>query len=433
MRTGLMAAWAAGLLATAGCSVGSDRPGDATTPARTVRAESFAANPAADRAIEPTPTGRGIGAEPDVQAPGGRQDPGDSMRAFGQEPVVVRGMSPPSAAGDPTPPTPASPPRGNIELIDAKVGDINGRPIFASTFFEPIESRLIAEAQRLNRNEWRRVAAEDIIRPQLDNLIADELLRAEALASLTPAQRQGLRSFLTGFRRDLLSENLGSEQLARQRLQDGTGRTLDDALRDKETDTLIRLALAQQINRRINVSWRDIRLRYERDQNIYNPPPVASFRLIRTPNDRPEDVARIAERLGAGEPFGEVAQDAANTFERETGGLSQSPVLGAFEQGEFFPAPALNERARALRPGETVGPFELGNNTFWMRLDSVERASISLYDAQLRINQELTLERRRAEQQAYLNRLIERARVSNRDEMLLRLLSIADERYGPRG
>jgi len=51
----------------------------------------------------------------------------------------------------------------------------------------------------------------------------------------------------------------------------------------------------------------------------------------------------------------------------------------------------------------------------------------------LRINQELTLERRRIEQQVYLSRLMERARVSNRDEMLLRLLTIADERYGPRG
>lgn len=432
MRTGLMAAMTAGVLAAAGCSRGLSRAGEAEAPTRTVRAESFAANPALDRTVEPTPTGRGIGAEPDVRSPSARSDPGDPMRAFGQEPVVVRGMAP-TAAGELGAPAPAPRPRGSVELIDAKVGDINGRPIFASTFFEPIESRLIAEAQRLNRNEWRRVAAEDIIRPQLDNLIADELLRAEALASLTPAQRQGLRSFLTGFRRDLVSENLGSEQLARQRLQDGTGRTLDDALRDKETDTLIRLALNRQINRRINVSWRDIRQRYERDQNIFNPPPVARFRLIRTPNDRPDDVTRIGERLNAGEAFDVVAQDTANTFERERGGLSESPVLGAFEQGEFFPAPALNERARALKPGETVGPFVLGNNTFWMRLDAVERTSISLYDAQLRINQELTLERRRREQQIYLARLQERARVSDRDEMLLRLLRIAEERYGPRG
>src|SRR5690606_15074926 len=126
----------------------------------------------------------------------------------------------------------------------------------------------------------------EIIQPRLDGIIADELLRAEALAALTPAQRQGLRSFLTGFRRDLLSENLGSEQLARRRLEESSGRSLDEALREKETDTLISLALFRQINRKVNVSWRDIRQRYERDANVYNPPPTARFRMIRVATER---------------------------------------------------------------------------------------------------------------------------------------------------
>ena len=437
-----MAGLLAGLLAGAGCAgrigSGSGASGEGT---RRVNPESFAAVPAtrapsADGSRGPGGPGGPGGFEADASDIGlraespGRRGPAsqEAARAFGSEPVVVRGATPLPE----TEPTRARSVAG-LELVDAKVGDINGRPIFVSSFFEPIEARLIAEAARLDRNAWRRLAAEEIIVPRLDGLIADELLRAEALAALSPAQRQGLRSFLTGFRRDLVSENLGSEQLARRRLEEGSGQSLDDTLREKETDTLIRLALAQQINRRINVSWRDIRQRYERDQNIYNPPPTARFRMIRVPTAQGEDVARINERLAAGEAFAEVAKDPANGYERDLGGLYERAFVGDFSQGEFFGAPVLNERARALSPGESSGAFEVGNSTTWLWLEGIERTSTSLYDAQLRINQELTLERRRREQEAYLDRLIERARVSNRDEMLLRLLAIAEERYGPRG
>ncbi len=403
------------LLLASGCTglPGSPLAGDAARP---VRAEAFSSAPVpADRQAAPAP------AAATESEPG----PAGADAAFGAEPVVVGGWSPAPAEG-------RAPAPGGLELVDAKVGDINGRPIYISSFFEPIEARLIAEAGRLSRNEWRRLAAEEIIRPRLDGLIADELLRAEALAALNPQQRQGLRAFLTGFRRDLLSENLGSEQLARRRVEAGTGRSLDEALRQKETDTLISLALFQQINRRINVSWRDIRQRYERDQHVYRPPPTARFRLIRVPTENGEAVARIAERLGA-EPFEEVAADPANTFRPDEGGLHEATVEGEFAESQFFGAATLNERARALEPGQVDGPFELGSNTSWLLLEEVERTSVSLYEAQLRINQELTLERRRQEQQAYLDRLIERARVHNRDEMFLRLMRIAEERYGPKG
>jgi hypothetical protein len=155
--------------------------------------------------------------------------------------------------------------------------------------------------------------------------------------------------------------------------------------------------------------------------------------MIRVPTARAEDVARINERLAAGESFAEVATDPANGYERDLGGLYERPFSGEFTEGEFFGSPVLNDRARALSPGESSGAFEVGSSTTWLWLEGIERTSTSLYDAQLRISQELTLERRRREQQAYLNRLQERARVSNRDEMLMRLLTIAEERYGPRG
>lgn len=399
----------------------ADRPG-----IRTVRAEAFARNDASDtREIAPAPpVTPGAAGDASPVPTRVRDQPGP---AFGAEPVVVRGR--PTQGTTPVAPAPPTP--DGLELVEAKVGDINGRPIYISSFFEPIEARLIAEAQRLNRNDWLRLAAEEIISPRLDNLIADELLRAEALASLTPAQRMGLRSFLTGFRRDLLSENLGSEQLARRRIERESGQSLDEALREKENDTLIRLALFQQINRRINVSWRDIVQRYERDASVYNPNPTARFRLIRVPTADADALARVRTRLEQGEDFALIASDPANTFNPDTGGLHVVQYSGEYGQGQFFGSAALNEQARTLSPGSVSEPFVIGSSTSWLTLEEIERPLTSLYDAQLRISQELTQERRRQEQQVYLDRLIERARVGNRDEMFLRLLRIAEERYGP--
>lgn len=430
------------VLAGGGCGmVGNSQAGRERGPMETVGVEAFAGSPAGTRPARPAGAGAdtGDGADPTgARAETARIEPGAGPigagaggpaggGAFGSEPVVVRGVVPGRVTTEPTL-TPAG-----LELVEAKVGDINGKPIYISTFFEPIEARLIADASRMSRNEWRRVATEEIIGPRLNGIIADELLRAEALASLTPQQRMGLRSFLSGFRQDLLSESMGSEQLARRRLESSTGQTLDQALRQKETDTLIRLTLFQQINRRINVSWRDIRQRYERDANIYTPPPVATFRMIRVPTGSQDVVDSVAQRLGGGEDFAEVASDKRNTFRPEQGGVYEIAFVKDFTEAEFFGSEELNAQARTLNPGQTVGPFTVGSSTTWLRLDGIERKTISLYEAQLRINQELTLERRRNEQQAYLEKLTERARVGNRQEMMVRLLRIAEDRYGPKG
>ncbi|MFK7882629.1 MAG: hypothetical protein AB8F26_00410 [Phycisphaerales bacterium] len=319
-------------------------------------------------------------------------------------------------------PEPAAP--EGLALIEAKVGDINGKPIYLSSFFEPIEARLSAEADRLRLAGWRNTALA-IIRERLDGVIMDELLRAEALAALSEGQRQGLRSFLTNFRKDALSKNLGSAQLASRRGQD-----LDDAMREKEIETLVGLTLFQEVNKRVNVSWRDIQQRYDRDIEKYNPPPTAVFRLLRlVTEDQP--VIEMGSRIARGEEFEVLASESSNTHRAADGGLHRAEYDGPYEDAEFFGSDTLNEKARTLRPGQIAGPFELGRFTCWLKLESIEQETTSLYDAQLAINYELTQERRTETRTEYFNRLFERARVSNRDAMLIELLQIAEERYGP--
>lgn len=321
-------------------------------------------------------------------------------------------------------------PTSELELLDAKIGDINGHPIYANEFFAPIRDQLIGEAGRLDMGQWQRIAARAIA-SRLDGIIADELLRAEAIASLSQQQRLGLRAFLQGFRSDLLSQNLGSSELANRRVLEEQGVTLDEALRQQEVDTLIRLTLFREINRRVNVSWRDIKQRYERDLEKYSPPPTATFRRIRVFTSNADGVAKVNDQLAAGVPFEEIASSDINTFKPGEGGVESFEIDGDFATNKFYGIDTLNEKAWSLSPGEWTGPFESGPSTYWLKLEGIEQESISLYDAQLAIQREITIERRQEQQQEYLGRLIDRAHFSSRDEILLQLIDIATERYGP--
>jgi len=321
---------------------------------------------------------------------------------------------------------------GGLEFLDAKVGDISGHPIYVSSFFEPIADRLIASGKQNDLGKWRDEAI-DVVRNRLDGIIYDELLRAETIAALTPQQRVGLQSFLKDFRSNLLSENLGSKELANRRILQEQGITLDEALRQKELDTLVGLTLYQEINRGINISWRDIKQRYERDIDRFMPPPTVVLQVIRVLEPEGELVDSITARLNSGESFAEFASSDLNTFNNDTKGTLETVLQEDFGTTKFFAPEPLNEAVWGLSEGEWVGPVSLGNANFWILYAERRQESKSLYEAQLHISRELMQERRETGRAEFLIDLMERARVSSREEILLRLLYIAEQQYGPKG
>ncbi len=320
-----------------------------------------------------------------------------------------------------------------LEFLDAKIGDISGHPIYVSSFFDPIEDRLVALGQRADLNTWRSQAIE-IVKGRLDGIIYDELLRAETIAALTPQQRVGLQSFLKDFRSNILSNNLGSAQLADRRIQAEQGVSLDEALRQKELDTLVGLTLYQEINRGINISWRDIKQRYEQDINRFQPPPTVVLQAIRVLEPEGELVDSITSRLNAGESFPDIAASDINTFFTDTQGKIEKILEDDFDKTSFFfQLKALNETVWTLSEGEWAGPVRVGNGNYWVLYAERKQETVSLYEAQIQLLRELTQERRETERAKYLEELIERARVSSRNEILLRLLYIAEQQYGPLG
>ncbi|MFK7759862.1 MAG: peptidyl-prolyl cis-trans isomerase [Phycisphaerales bacterium] len=413
----------AGIAVSSGCNVQKIK-GNTQKESTKIQIADFQGTPetAAAQAQSLTTTSQGGNTPLEAQA--------ESEPRPTQQPVLTASSNTVNTAPRPSNKPAITSGEQGLEFLDAKVGDISGLPIYVSSFFAPIEARLTALGNDLQLGAWREQAI-TIINIRLNGIIYDELLRAETIAALTPQQRVGLQSFLNNFRSNLLSENLGSTQLANQRILEQEGITLDEAIRQKELDTLVGITLYEEINRRINISWRDIKQRYERDIDRFQPPPSVTLQVIRVLEPEGELVDSITARLNAGEDFGEIAASEVNSFNKDTSGVTETVLEEDFGETKFFAPAPLNEAVWGLSEGDWTGPVSLGNANFWILYADKKQESTSLYDAQIQLNRELTLERREIERGKYLEGLFERAGVSNREEILLRLLYISEQKFGP--
>jgi hypothetical protein len=323
-------------------------------------------------------------------------------------------------------------------LVDAKVGEINGRPIRAQEVFDVIGARLAAGRQQRNasRAQWLDDSTK-LIRDWLEATLIDELLQAEARASLRPEQQMGLRHMVQDWSENVRRESGGSRAAA-ERLAQEQNKTIRQMERERESVILIGYQLDEKIRKRVRVSWKDVRLYYERNADAYNPPARARYRIIRVPRANAEAVARVQQMLDAGTPFATVAAMPENTFRRDEGGLRTPDVqfTGEYATAEIDLAPALVQAARRLEPGQwTAQPVEQGDHQTWIFLEQIVRQNrpLSDRDVQLEIAARLNNTAVNTERAAYIERLKQRASFTDLDEMARRLAEIAAERYWPRG
>jgi hypothetical protein len=233
-------------------------------------------------------------------------------------------------------------------------------------------------------------------------------------------------------RSNLVSENFGSEELAKRRLLEEEGVTIEDKLKAQRDRELIRAQITKVLQNRAYVPWREVLLEYERDPTRFAPPAKATLRMIRVPEDDAERVERVREALERNEPFEEVAAR-ESAFNAALGGLYEVTLdQREYAESKVFGDEELNAQARALPVGGTTGPFTHRGSAVWLRLVSIDSPPArSLYDEQLTIHGELRSARLAEEEGRYFRELVERASISNFDEMERRLLEIAVDRYFP--
>jgi hypothetical protein len=326
---------------------------------------------------------------------------------------------------------------GEPAFVDALVGQINGKPVYASAFLAPMDAQLRAEAEKAVAVTPWLAATERQIRQRLEQQVRDELFLAEARASLSSEERQGLINILQNIRQDIARGFQGSEEAATEQLMLEENKDLEAKARDERDKLLIRTLVARQIQPRVNVSWRDVQKEYNRNFEAFNPPPKAVVRMIWASRSNPQAADEIARALaadGSAENFAKLAADRRlNDFSAGTAGLLE-PVkfqAGQLAEAKLLGEAVLNDAAVKLAPGQVAGPLTRGNGVkAWVLLERIDQEpGRTLEEAQLEVAAALRERRFGQEAGRFFERLMEQGSKTDERLMIQRLLIIAADRY----
>jgi hypothetical protein len=284
---------------------------------------------------------------------------------------------------------------------------------------------------------WQALAAA-LIRGHLNRLLQDELLAAEARASLKPQEKSVLAYLVREQTQSLRRERGGGSQAELERQLRSDNQNEQRFAKDFEYDLLIQHQIQDKFRARLKTSWKDVRLYFERNPQIFQPPMKATFRRIQVTEENAPAVETIRKALAGGTAFAQAASMPENEYDPAHGGLARDiEFKGTIQQGTFFRSEAWNEAARKLSPGSYTlepvpGTNAAGKPTLnWIFLESILDTSKSLNDpeVQLRIAKQLDDEALNAALNAYFTKLKTRASFTDIDTMTELLVNLATQRY----
>ena len=128
---------------------------------------------------------------------------------------------------------------------------------------------------------------------------------------------------------------------------------------------MIRSHMSQKINPKINVSFKDVKRYYRRNQDKFVVKPGRTIHMIRAENAAAAD--RIDSRLADGDPFLEIAGDAElNQYKP-----AQQGLFGEGLQGEQILTKGLNEPMLKLEAGQNTPRIAMGDSFYWVYVKTI--------------------------------------------------------------
>ena len=312
--------------------------------------------------------------------------------------------------------------------VDALVGQINGRPIFANVFFEPIAEELVAAASNPDRVVGRQQFV-GTVKALFKRTVDNELIVAEAESQLSPEQQQGLLAWIRSIQEETIAERGGSRAAAEASLASEEDKSLDEFLAQRRDVALAMRLLNQRIEPRAIVSWREVQQAYDRDARIYNPP--RQIRIGRIQLDSAADaerVARVESMVAEGKAFSEIARELSIA----DGGVWQSSDLPADGIDGLPLTDAVKTRVKDLPVDRVSASLQQRGFTSWFAVISIDQpVARTVYDRelQLAISEQLRDIRRAIERQRYIGTLRSRWVTDDISAMEERLVAFALERY----
>lgn len=170
--------------------------------------------------------------------------------------------------------------------VEALVGQVNGRPVYANAVLEPLSDQLDANAKRMSRSAFYDSLVPHTSTPlnnitslalyfevenmgtslvggRMYDLVKNDLLLSEARSGMTREQEYGLFAVIGQMRSDLASAQGGSETKMRQDIEQHSGVSVERFLEFQRDLILIEALDRQEIWPKVNVTWRDIQREFE--------------------------------------------------------------------------------------------------------------------------------------------------------------------------
>lgn len=316
---------------------------------------------------------------------------------------------------------------GQRWVVDGLVGQVNGRPIFASEFLAPLEDHLLRKVAELPRE----AAAKEISRlvaERFDQLINNELVIAEAEAGLTPEMQQGLFAFLKDMRERTVAELGGSNASATSALMEELGIGLDEFMARRRDELLAGELLRGRIDKRVIVSWRDVEREYAKQAARFSALSIIGIGRISLKSTDADQVAAARTAFAEGKPFTEVAKMLGV---KDDGAWREFPV-GNVDATDL--SAEVKDALRGLAVGAPSKELTKDGSVAWYSVvATANRPAASIYDpaVQLELRSMIAGRRRMEQQSIYLKSLRDRWVTADIDQMRVRLQSIAVTRYVP--
>ncbi|MSR43856.1 MAG: hypothetical protein EXS15_00645 [Phycisphaerales bacterium] len=318
---------------------------------------------------------------------------------------------------------------GENWTIDSLVGQINGRPVYASLFMQSIEDRILRIVAENPRQRAQRMI-EDLIAERFRQYIDNELIIAEAEGMLTPEMQEGIFAWLQGIQEQTVAGYGGNRASATQTLQDQFGMNMEQYLKEKRDEALAQDLLRRRVKPRTIVSWRDVERQYSMLDSTFNPEPKITIGRIRLSTADELQIKDVEERLLRNETFAQVA-DALHVPENGRWQTYQLPPNGI---AGLELAQDIRDALSAVENGKATAPMRKTSTVSWycvMDIEAQLRRSIFESMLQRQIRRGLEDQRARYEQFRYLSSLRDRWVTNDIDQMTRRLTTIAWDRYLP--
>ncbi|MBI1374117.1 MAG: hypothetical protein GC159_15470 [Phycisphaera sp.] len=330
------------------------------------------------------------------------------------------------AADAPKPPS-QSEPTGLI--VDAMVGQVNGKPIYANEVIERIgEEQLRRLGTSLPRLGFQQEAFK-LVDAELRSHVQNEMLLAEAERNLTEQEQLGLASLKQKRREELLAKYGGGVLAEAERnIQKEEGHTLEVELERWRQKVIVDKFMRDEIQPKIHVNRREVERYYRNHEKEFNPTPSVTVRVIIVTDPNVADEVDAA--LNAGKPFADVAKEYSR-FRADKGGLMDTFKLeGPMNEFSALAWKEMNEKVRTLKAGQHSDRTKIAPGFGWAMVDSLEQGEAKgLQEVFIDIENRIRGNKFRLEQNKYLVELLRNGNYTSVELMLRGIMDVVMTRY----